>query len=72
MGDHGLRYHDRLGYNPLSFVENQNAVYFPGKDYRLFYDSISGVNQFRVILNTLFGQNLPLLKDSVVNVKDKK
>jgi hypothetical protein len=72
MGDHGLRFHDRLGYNPLSFVQNQNAVYFPGKDYHLFYDSISGVNQFRVILNTLFGQNLPLLKDSVVNVKDKK
>jgi Sulfatase len=72
MGDHGLRYHDRLGYNPLSFVENQNAVYFPGRDYHLFYDSISGVNQFRVVLNTLFEQNLPMLKDSIVNVKDKK
>ncbi len=72
MGDHGLRYHDRLGYNPLSFVQNQNAVYFPNRDYHLFYDSISGVNQFRVVLNTLFGQNLPLLKDSIVNVKDKK
>jgi hypothetical protein len=72
MGDHGLRYHDRLGYNPLSFVQNQNAVYFPERDYHLFYDSISGVNQFRVVLNTLFGQNLPLLKDSIVNVKDKK
>ncbi|HLX66147.1 MAG TPA: sulfatase-like hydrolase/transferase [Puia sp.] len=72
MGDHGLRYHDRLGYNPLSFVENQNAVYLPGKDYHLFYDSISGVNEFRVVFNTLFGQNLSLLKDSVVNVKDKK
>ena len=72
MGDHGLRYHDELGYNPLSFVQNQNAVYFPGKDYHLFYDSISGVNQFRVVLNSLFGQNLPLLKDSIVNVKDKK
>lgn len=72
MGDHGLRYHDTLGYNPLSFVENQNAVYFPNRDYHLFYDSISGVNQFRVVLNSLFGQELPLLKDSVVNVKDKK
>jgi Sulfatase len=72
MGDHGLRYHDRLGYNPVSFVQNQNAVYFPGKDYHLFYDSISGVNQFRVVLNTLFGQTIPLLKDSIVNVKDKK
>jgi|HubBroStandDraft_1064217.scaffolds.fasta_scaffold05001_6 hypothetical protein len=72
MGDHGLRYHDRLGYNPVSFVQNQNAVYFPGKDYHLFYDSISGVNQFRVVLNTLLGQSLPMLKDSIVNVKDKK
>jgi hypothetical protein len=72
MGDHGLRYHDRLGYNPLFFVQNQNAVYFPDKDYHLFYDSISGVNQFRVVLNSLFRQNIPLLKDSTVNVKDKK
>jgi hypothetical protein len=72
MGDHGLRFHDRPGYNPLSFVQNQNAVYFPGKDYHLLYDGISGVNQFRVILNTLFDQHLPMLKDSIVNVKDKK
>jgi hypothetical protein len=72
MGDHGLRYHDQLGYNPLFFVQNQNAVYFPDKDYHLFYDSISGVNQFRVVLNSLFKQNIPLLKDSTVNVKDKK
>ena len=72
MGDHGLRYHDQLGYNPLFFVQNQNAVYFPDKDYHLFQDSISGVNQFRVVLNSLFKQNIPLLKDSTVNVKDKK
>ncbi|HXD79691.1 MAG TPA: sulfatase-like hydrolase/transferase [Puia sp.] len=72
MGDHGLRYHDSLGYNPLSFVQNQNAVYFPGGDYHLFYDSISGVNQFRVILNSLFAQRIPMLKDSIANVKDKK
>jgi hypothetical protein len=72
MGDHGLRYHDRLGYNPVFFLENQNAVYFPSRDYHLLYDSISGVNQFRVVLNTLFRQNIPLLKDSIVNVKDKK
>jgi Sulfatase len=72
MGDHGLRYRDRLGYNPLFFLQNQNAAYFPDQDYHLFYDSISGVNQFRVVLNTLFKQNIPLLKDSTVNVKDKK
>jgi hypothetical protein len=72
MGDHGLRYHDQLEYNPPWFLQNQNAVYFPGKEYGQLYDSISGVNQFRVVLNTLFKQNIPLLKDSIVNVKDKK
>ena len=69
MGDHGLRYHTLPGPPPLYQLQNQNAVYFPGKDYHLFYDSISAVNQFRVVLNSLFGQNLPLLKDSTVELK---
>jgi hypothetical protein len=69
MGDHGLRYHYMMpGTYPYQ-VENQNAVYFPSKDYHLFYDSISGVNEFRVVLNSAFGQHLPLLKDSTVDLK---
>jgi hypothetical protein len=35
------------------------------------YDSISGVNQFRVVFNKLFHQHLPLLKDSSTYLKDK-
>jgi hypothetical protein len=69
MGDHGLRYPYFASPAPLYQLENQNAVYFPGKDYHLLYDSISGVNQFRVVLNTLFGQHLPLLKDSSAELK---
>jgi hypothetical protein len=69
MGDHGLRYNSEMPSTPLYQVENQNAVYFPGKDYHLFYDSISGVNEFRVVLNSLFNQHLPLLKDSTVDLK---
>jgi hypothetical protein len=34
------------------------------------YDSISGFNQFRVVLNKMFGQKLPLLRDSVIFLRD--
>jgi hypothetical protein len=42
-----------------------NAVYLPGKSAEKvgFYDSISEVNEFRVIFNAYFGLNLPLLPD---------
>jgi Sulfatase len=65
MSDHGLRYMPDKGVWPAAMFYNQNAVYFPDRDYRLFYDSISAVNQFRVVFNKMFRQNLPLLKDSV-------
>jgi uncharacterized protein with PQ loop repeat len=59
MSDHGYR-----GKNNNARVKNFNAVYLPGGDYKLFYDSLTNVNQFRIIFNTLFDQKLPLLKDS--------
>jgi hypothetical protein len=42
-----------------------NAVYLPGKSAEQvgFYDSISEVNEFRVIFNAYFGLKLPLLPD---------
>lgn len=60
MSDHGNR--DKIINSPFN---NFNAIYFPSKKYDLFYDSMSNVNQFRVIFNSLFHQKLPLLKDSV-------
>jgi hypothetical protein len=71
MSDHGFKFNpnDQL---PANAFYNQNAVYFPDKDYHLLYDSISGVNQFRVVFNKLFHQNLPLLKDSVLFLHDKQ
>jgi len=70
MGDHGYRAHlDNIPDN--HFFKNLNAVYLPGKDYHLLKDTISGVNQFRLVFNTLFKQSLPLLKDSTVFLKDK-
>ena len=69
-GDHGFRRHTN-DYFPMYHFQNLNAVYLPNQDYTLFYDSITGVNQFRVLFNTIFHQQLPLLKDSCVYLIDK-
>ncbi len=71
MGDHGFRKaaNDK---DKTHYFENQNAVYFPVNDYHLVYDSVSTVNQFRIIFNTLFRQNFPILKDSTIFLTDKK
>lgn len=71
MSDHGFRYRTNGNLTPY-FFDNQNAVYFPDNDYHLFYDSISSVNQFRVVFNKLFRQNLPLLKDSTLFLPEKE
>ena len=69
MGDHGYRAGLR-GVSRDHYFQNLNAVYFPRKNYGLLKDSISGVNQFRVVFNTLFNQSFPLLKDSAVFLTD--
>jgi hypothetical protein len=65
MGDHGFReFQAPTAVEKQAYFMNLNAVYLPNGDYSRFYKGMSGVNQFRVILNTTFGQQLPLLKDS--------
>jgi hypothetical protein len=71
MSDHGFRYTTNGQITPY-FFDNQNAIYFPDNDYHLFYDSISGVNEFRVLFDKMFRQNLPLLKDSVLFLTNKE
>ncbi len=63
MGDHGFRHFIKPVAMEYHFM-NLNSVYLPGNNYAGFYDSISGVNQFRIILNKQFNQQFPLLKDS--------
>ena len=70
LSDHGFRMPTNESH-PIWAFENMNAVYFPKRNYELFYDSISNVNQFRVVLNSLFGQKLPMLKDSTTYLFDK-
>jgi hypothetical protein len=62
MSDHGVRplaHPDQL----MRRVDNLNAIYLPNRNYSKWYKQISNVNQFRVLLNELFRQNLPLLPD---------
>jgi hypothetical protein len=69
LSDHGYR--ELKSVNYPTFFKNMNAVYFPDKDYTTIYDSITNVNEFRVILNKYFRQSFPLLKDSTILLIDK-
>lgn len=64
MSDHG--YILAAGPRPDMPFINLNSVYLPGRQYDGWRDSLSNVNQFRVLFNTLYAQQLPMLKDSIV------
>lgn len=53
--------HSRTGSNNKFGI--LNAYYFPDTDTESFYPGISPINSFRVIFNTYFGGDLPLLED---------
>ncbi len=66
QSDHGLA--DLDATRKMDAFRNYSAFYFPDKDYRLLYDSMSNVNTFRILLNKYFGQQLPLLPDSCIYI----
>ena len=70
MGDHGFR--NCSGKEQSCYFKNMNAVYLPQKNYTGFYDSLSNVNEFRTVFNTIFEANFPILKDSTIFLKDKQ
>jgi len=62
QGDHGPP--PQLSPSSAQKMPILNAYYLPGVDAeQVFYPSISPVNSFRLILNSYFGQDLPLLDD---------
>jgi len=67
MSDHGFR-----GFStptdPKYYFMNLNAVYLPDQNYDGWYDGMSNVNQFRILLNEKFHQNLPLLRDTSIRL----
>ena len=64
-GDHGFRYFQEPDARQYYF-NNLCAVHLPSGNYSGFYDSISLVNLFPVILNTQFQQRFPVKKDSTI------
>ena len=69
MGDHGFRHFEQPVANDYYFL-NLATVHLPSKNYSAFNDSLTNVNLFRVVLNTAFKQNMPLLRDSTSYLKD--
>ncbi len=69
LSDHGFRNPDKKIDRKYDFM-NLNAVYIGGKNYNLFYDGMSNVNQFRVLFNSCFGLQLPLLNDATTDLWD--
>lgn len=71
MGDHGFR---EFGSNDTAvqkfYFMNFNSVFLPNKNYAPFRNGLSGVNQFRALMNAAFGQHLPMLNDSSVLIVD--
>jgi len=55
QGDHGLDNEVRMA--------NLIAYYFPNGGAKVLYPTITPVNSFRLVLDTYFGQKLPLLPD---------
>ena len=68
LGDHGFR---KGGDSSIDIFRNLNATFFPDKLHSQLYDSMSNVNYFRTMFNTLFNQQFPLLKDSTIYLTDK-
>jgi hypothetical protein len=56
QGDHGIDTEVRMA--------NLIAYYFPNDGARVLYPTITPVNTFRLVFDTYFGQNLPLLPDA--------
>lgn len=68
ISDHGYRNNFRP-VDPTYQFMNISAIYLPNRQYTAYYNGLSNVNLFRVLLNTEFGQKLPLLPDSLIQIK---
>lgn len=62
MSDHGTVPLNHKGQSKRR-MDNLNAIYIPRADYSKWYKGFSNVNQFTVLLNELFGQELQMKPD---------
>lgn len=64
MSDHGFRDYNHHKEFYLPAFDNICAVRSTGKNLLPYKDSLSGVNFFRYLFNSEYGQQIPYLKDS--------
>jgi hypothetical protein len=69
LADHGFRHPEKNSDRKYDFI-NLNAIFLPQQDYSRFYEGMSNVNHFRIVFNTCFNQQLPLLRDSTIDLWD--
>ena len=65
MSDHGFREFSKP-VDPKYYFMNFNAIHLPDQKYDAWYDGVSNLNQFRILLNQQYKQDLPLLRDSTI------
>lgn len=69
MGDHGFR-HFTQPEEKRYYFNNLSAVYMPGGRAAALPDTLTSVNLFRSILNLQYRQQLPMLKDTMIYLRD--
>ncbi|MCX6320014.1 MAG: sulfatase-like hydrolase/transferase [Bacteroidetes bacterium] len=69
MGDHGFR-HFTQPVEKKYYFNNLSAVLLPPGNSSRLPDTLTSVNLFRSLLNVQFHQSLPMLRDSMVYLKD--
>lgn len=64
QSDHGPQRRDK---SKSEFIDirlgNLNALYFPGKSKKIFSETMTPVNNFRLLFNQYFNAKYPLLED---------
>ncbi len=63
LSDHGVREQSTGVASKEHSHRVLNAIYFPGGDHSMLYDSIAPVNTLRVMMNQFFDQNYSMLDD---------
>jgi len=69
QGDHGYSAEMTLDKKIPEMFPNLNAFYFSNKDYSRLNDSLTSVNTFRMVLNTWFNKDLPILHNEFYFLK---
>lgn len=69
MGDHGFR-HFTTPVDKKYYFNNLAALYLPSGNYTQYPDSLTSANFFRILLNTQFRQQMPMVRDTMIYLRD--